>query len=67
MYLDVFKVCRIFECIIIPIKLLHPFVDGRISVTDCAEIALEMINIDRIEPNNRHPESHVSFCEFISN
>jgi hypothetical protein len=65
-------------------------VDDRISVTDCAEIALEMTNIDRIKPNlterhkkkssecllvqnakvqtyNRHPESHVSFCEFISN
>ena len=62
--------------------------DGRISVTNRAEIALEMTNVDRIEPNlnrptpkvrmivqmlyqiqtyNRHPESHVSFCEFISN
>ena len=26
-------------------------VDGRISITDCAEIALEMANIDWIEPN----------------
>ena len=74
MCLDVFEVCGISECIIIPIKLLHPsihqvhininflgwnkdaLVDGWISVTNCAEIALEMTNVDRIEPNltDRH-------------
>ena len=64
--------------------------DSRISITDCAEIALEVTNVDRIEPDlimdtskdaksqngcpspiviqtyNRDPESHVSFCKFVS-
>ena len=41
-------------------------VDGRISITDCAEIALEMANIDWIEPNltERQPkgQNKMSTC-----
>jgi hypothetical protein len=36
--------------------------DGRISITDCAEVALEMTDVDRIEPNLDKPTPSQNDC-----
>ena len=42
--------------------------DSRISVTDCAEIALEMTNVDRIKPNLKDPTpKNILENDFVQN
>ena len=49
--LDVLEIARVFERGEVPVELAHPEVDRRIAVTNRAEVALEMADIDRVEPN----------------
>lgn len=52
MVLDVQEVCRVLEGCIIPVQIPHPLVDCRISGTNIADVALEVLDVDRIETDN---------------
>ena len=51
MSLDVVKVRGVLESRVLPVQLLHPPVDIRISVTNIANVALEVPDINRVEAN----------------
>jgi len=65
--LDMVKVGRGLERIIIPIQFLHPRVDGRIIVSNGANVAFEMAHVNRVETYDGDPEPHICFCERVSN
>jgi hypothetical protein len=67
MRFDMIKVGSILESRIIPIQVLHPLMDEWISVSDGAEIALEMAMIYRVEPDHRREQTYVRFRQLVSN
>lgn len=46
MILYVQEVGGVLECCVIPIEVPHPGVDGRVTGTDIAKVALEVLDVD---------------------
>lgn len=44
-----------------PIEGPQPFVDGRVAASDVANVAFEVLDIDRIETDQRDEETDVNF------
>ena len=57
---DVVKLRRALEGIVVPVQIAQPVVNRRVSRTHIAEIALEMLDVDRVETN--HCDVSVSTC-----
>lgn len=51
MSLDVVKVRGVLKSRVLPVQPLHPPVDIRISITNIANVALEVPDVDRVEAN----------------
>ena len=49
--LDVIEVSCILESWIVPVQFPHPLVYGGVAVTDGADVALEVTDVDGIEAN----------------
>lgn len=64
--LDMLKVRRFLERRNIPIKVLLPLIDSRVTRADIANIALEVLDVDRIEPDYRHEETNIGFGETVA-
>lgn len=65
MLLDVQEVGRLTEGRDVPVEMAHPPVDGWISRPDVAQVALEMLNVDGVEADNRRePVLMVSIAVF---
>jgi hypothetical protein len=52
MRLDVLKVCRVLERRIVPVQLAHPAVQVRVPITDVADVALEVADVDRVKADD---------------
>lgn len=61
MLLDMLKFRRVLECRHIPVQISEPAVDGRISATDVANVALEVLDVDCVEADDGHEEADVCF------
>jgi len=49
MLLDMLELCRLAEGRMVPVKIAHPAVDIRVTRADIANVALEVLDIDRVE------------------
>ena len=63
MVLNMLKLRRVLERGIIPIQMSHPLVQVRKSTPNIADIALEMLYIDRIEAHNSGVQADISFSD----
>jgi len=61
--LDVLKLRCILECGIVPVQMPQPLVNMGIATPDIAEIALEVLHIDRIEAHNGGVEADIGFSD----
>ena len=59
--LDVFKLRRLLERRYIPVQLPQPLMQRRITRSDIADVALEMLHIDGVEANDGSIEANVRF------
>lgn len=66
MELDVLKVSGIPESRDIPIQPAHPTVNSRESRADITQIALEMLHVDRVKPNDGGVESDISLGDLVA-
>lgn len=66
MELDVLKVSGIPESRDLPIQPAHPTVNSRESRTDITQIALEMLHVDRVKPNDGGVESDISLGDLVT-
>ena len=58
---DMLKLRRVLERRHVPVQLPQPFMQRRITRSDIADVALEMLHIDGIEPNDCSVEANVCF------
>lgn len=45
------EVRRLFEPLYVPVKILQPFIQYWVIMPDCPQIALEMLHVHDIEPD----------------
>ena len=60
------KLGSALECVLIPVEITQPFMDGRISRSDVTDIRFEMLNIDGIKTDDCRVESHITFCDMLA-
>ena len=58
-FLDMFKLRRVLESRYVPVQLSQPLVQCRIARSDITDVALEMLNIDRVKSNDGSVEANV--------
>lgn len=63
MVLDVLKLCRSPKCRHVPVQIPHPLVQIRISRPDVANVALEVLHVNRVEADDRGVQPHICFCD----
>jgi hypothetical protein len=61
MVLDVLKFRRVLERRYVPVQMPHPLVEVWIASADVANVALEVLYVDRIEAHDGGVETDVSF------
>ena len=61
MFLDMLKLRRLSKSGNVPIQLPQPLVDSRISRTDVANVAFEMLDVDGVEADDCRVESYIGF------
>ena len=61
MALDVLELRRLSERRHIPIQVPHPLVQRRVSRTNVANVALEVLHIHRVEADDRRVQSDIGF------
>ena len=61
-YLDVRELGRLSKRRVVPVAMPHPFVKVGIAASDIPQVALEMLNIDRVEADDGRVEPDVCFC-----
>lgn len=64
--LDVLKLRRILESRHIPVEVPQPFVQRRVPRADIADVALEMLHIDRVEADDGSVESHIRLRDVLA-
>lgn len=52
--LDVIKLRGVVERRLIPVQVTHPLVQKRVSGADIPNVALEVLDVDGVETNERH-------------
>jgi len=62
---DVVKVRGVLERRVLPVQLLHPPVDIRISMADIADVTFEVPDIDWIETDDSDPKPNVCLGQLI--
>lgn len=63
MLLNMFKLRRLFTKRLgkVPVQVPHPLVQGRVARANVADVALEVLHVDRVEADNRRVEADVGF------
>jgi hypothetical protein len=61
MLLDVLKLRRVLEGRVVPVQVPHPLVQGRIPAADVTDVALEVLDVDGVEADQRCEEAHIGF------
>ncbi len=61
--LYMFKLCRLPKRGYVPIELPQPIMQLRIPTPDVSDIALEVLDVDRVEAYDRGVEADVGFCD----
>jgi len=46
-----------------PVQMPHPLVNQRIATPNVADIALEMLDVDRVESHGRGIQPDISLCD----
>ena len=64
--LDAVKIGRVLESRVVPVEVLHPFVDEWISVANGAVVALEVSKVDWVKAHNGGVETNVGFGKLVS-
>lgn len=60
-----FKIRRLPESTHIPIQPAHPAMNSRVSRTNIADIALEMLHVDGVKADDGRVESDISFGDGV--
>lgn len=63
---DMLELCRLPKGRDIPVQLPQPFVQRRITRSDIADVAFEMLNVDGVETNNGGVETNVGFSYVLA-
>lgn len=66
MLFNMLKLRRLLERGNIPIQRSQPAMNSRVSRSDIANIALEMLNVHGIEPDNSRVQSDISLGDVIA-
>ena len=61
MFLDMFELRRFPKRRHIPIQMPQPFMQCRVSGADVADVAFEMLHVDRVEADDGRVETDVGF------
>ena len=64
--LDMLEIGCLREPLHIPIQVFEVVVQKRVVVSDGAEIALEMLHVDRVEPDQRRLRADVDFGQLFT-
>lgn len=64
--LDVVKVGGLVERRVAPVQLAHPLVDVGVLVADHPDVALEVLHVDGVEPDDGGEQPHVGFSESVT-
>ena len=59
--LDMLKLRRLLERRYVPVQLPEPLMQCRITRSDIADVALEVLHVDRVEANDGSVEANVCF------
>lgn len=63
MLLDMFKPGRVSKRLAVPVQMPEPLVQRGIAGSDVADVALEMLDVHRIEADDGGVETHVGLGE----
>jgi hypothetical protein len=63
MVLNMLKLRRVLERGIIPVEMSHPLMEIGITTPNIADIALEMLYVDRIEAHDSGIQADISFSD----
>lgn len=66
MPLDVLKLRRVLERIVRPVQMAHPPVQSRVPGANIANVALEMLDVDGVEPDERHVQPDICLGELLA-
>lgn len=66
MPLDMLKLRRPLERIMVPVQVAQPLVHRGVSRANVPDIALEVLHVDGVESHNRHVQSHISLGELLA-
>jgi hypothetical protein len=66
MPLDMLKLCRILELGMLPVQLPHPLMQRRVSTANIPNIALKVLDIHRVKPNDRHKQTDINLRQHIA-
>ena len=61
--LDVLKIRRLLKSLHIPVQVLEVIVQEWVVVSDGAKIALEVLHVDGVEPDQRRVGADIDFCQ----
>lgn len=59
--LDVLKLCRLFECRMVPVEVSQPLVQVRIPASNITNVALEVLHVNRVKTDDRREEPDIRF------
>lgn len=63
MPLDMLKLCRLRpKRIVVPVQVSQPFVEGRVSRADVADVTLEVLDVDGVKADDGRVQADVGFC-----
>ena len=66
MLLDMLKLCRLSKRRHIPIQIPQPLMQSWVSAPDIADIALEVLNVDRVESDDRGIQANISLSDILT-
>jgi len=62
MFLDVFELGRLAKGHrVVPVQMPHPAMEVRVPASDVADVALEVLHLDRVEADDGCKETDVCF------
>jgi hypothetical protein len=61
MFLDMFKIRRLFKRRIIPVEMAEPLVDRRVAGANVADVTFEVLDVDGVEADDGGVEADVGF------
>ena len=66
MPLDVIKVGRLLELGVLPVQLPHPLMQRRVATSNIANIALEVLHVHRIKPDDGDKQTDIDLSQHVA-